>query len=57
MANDHGRLEPVSMCGYLLKVARLDAPPLQRPGTLCVRAFLPSTKNFTPLAKMLMIDR
>jgi hypothetical protein len=39
MANDHGRLEPVLMCGYLLKVARLDARPLQRPGTLCVPAF------------------
>jgi hypothetical protein len=28
-----------SMCGYLLKVARLDARPLQRPGTPRVPAF------------------
>jgi hypothetical protein len=44
-ATDHGRLEPASMCGYLLKVARLDARPRQRPGTLNVPAF---DENFTP---------
>jgi hypothetical protein len=38
-ATDHGRLEPASMCGYLLKVARLDARPRQRPGTPNVPAF------------------
>jgi hypothetical protein len=31
-ATDHGRLEPVQCCGYLLKVARLDARPLPTAG-------------------------
>ena len=32
MGTDHGKLEPSLMCGYLLKVARLDARSLPTTG-------------------------
>jgi hypothetical protein len=52
-ALDHGdqswQVRTSSSCGYLLKVARLDARAAPNgPGILC--ALPPSTKNFTPSA-------